>query len=967
MGVALPPEACPELEIAQMESRSDEGFEIARILTHFPPETVFRAFSCFRYFVPSKNIFEVFPTDRNLFLVEWKNYSIAEASWVSRDEIVAHEAELDPHGIYKRYLEEHRFGTETFQTSVNKVIPAIELLPEKILRTFFDETGTEVYALKWDFHGDLFVSEEIDTFFLRPEYAPLLDRFKTTTAECTPLASHPLPVAPLRNTRFPARTVELARAVVEHAVRAEPVVVPACFHLRRALLASLGALIADGYKGPYLIVTDQERLDFWREAIMRFLPAVDVTYITSSFASSAYAETLTAVVYFPETDQVKSPLVVSTSYLTTFRPATEFDILVIDTNPANLFMSTFFVNERTFVIIADEFDETAVNRYARRKHFKRLQVLAPFAAAPLPAIHYIDVYIDLKERHRALYDDVAGRILGETNPSCAFEELKRLIMFPSLSLQHSRLKGCKVGFVLELIALLVEHTSLKVCALGDYDTMLAYVALKTKANYVDWSIDVPRNKLCSAVINAASEDEARRVIAAFPPPPAIPDELTVGQPPSHFVPQPNVRVICVDANCYNAHLDLSCVDIVVNLSNEYTPFIEEQLRSKFNIATVKDVFVFELTALNTIDEVTSSMNEMDTVFTASELIQRYTDALRPNGFAYGISGTPEPVVFADFVRSLARPAGAAELSTSLHYNAEGKLFAFPAGFARNCTLPPPEKKPERRPHKKKAPAARQTNFERICLRRTYRLGIDGLYHVVDPKRPAAAHPPLAEVPEGPEKRPASAWSCAHARYATAPQTLPEEPITEDEDAPAPPPLLDVIRPFAPLASERQLQTSYAIITSAMRRYGRCVRDWKRAKDDLCAFTNAELQTIADALLGAPACPPDLAAAAERFAFVRRVVTQLTGQQALFASPPSPARFWDATCDLCLVMAVYHNGLHVPFLYLNDVVLRSVLQMSGMCLPRADSRADTDEAKCDFLTQRFETLFASLAPAGACTN
>ncbi|KAL7718929.1 hypothetical protein QTN25_003875 [Entamoeba marina] len=70
-----------------MEDSIHEALVVSNILTVSSDKSNFNLYNQFKYFVPSTQKFHAFPSQGEFYLVEWKNYSIREATWVEKKRI----------------------------------------------------------------------------------------------------------------------------------------------------------------------------------------------------------------------------------------------------------------------------------------------------------------------------------------------------------------------------------------------------------------------------------------------------------------------------------------------------------------------------------------------------------------------------------------------------------------------------------------------------------------------------------------------------------------------------------------------------------------------------------------------------------------------------------------------------------------------------------------------------------------
>ncbi|KAL7713115.1 hypothetical protein QTN25_009183 [Entamoeba marina] len=82
-----------------------------------------------------------------------------------------------------------------------------------------------------------------------------------------------------------------------------------------------------GTKGPYLIITDIEHIDFYKDNIRRYIPNALVTYITENSSDNSIYDILLKELYVEDTTLIRSSFVIMTDQSFRFKNKTHFDFL----------------------------------------------------------------------------------------------------------------------------------------------------------------------------------------------------------------------------------------------------------------------------------------------------------------------------------------------------------------------------------------------------------------------------------------------------------------------------------------------------------------------------------------------------------------------------------------------------------------------------------------------------------------
>ncbi|BFU23321.1 hypothetical protein KM1_077490 [Entamoeba histolytica HM-3:IMSS] len=956
-----------------MVDSSSDTFEVNDILTFIDQSHIFEYADVFKYFIPSKLVYEEIPSNTLLFLVMWKNFSILRSTWVSREEIEGN-SRLDPDNVFKKFIDQNTIDGILYQPRLTKIIPARDLVPEKILSSCYDETATEMFTVKWKYCGNVFISTEEPSFFNNPRYKMLIPQYRNKVEKIKPLSS--LSKVPTLNieTINPEykEEVEICNNVFEKLHKNHGCWIKkigetdgelfVTHKLKITILQYMKLLMDNDIKGPHLIVTDESGIDFYKENIEKFIPNAYVTFINKIPKEEDMKEVLDNELYHTETDCLKCSFVVTTTLAFQFRVNVEFDIAIVDTEPTLFFNSKYYIKEHTFLLLYNgAFDEAIIKNHCRRRKIKELQIFEYNMFSYF--IRYVDVYLNIHQIQKPIYNDLItiAKSCNNEQTGVILNEIKKLLIYPKMFDTNLKTQGTKVDFILKCIKIIGSIPGIKLAVLGDYDMPLRYISKITRSNYIDWNIDIKKTKAICEIMKCSSEKNAEKVKDLFEK--ELNNDNTRKSP---ITLSGNSRVVCVHNSCISTEIDLSCIDIVIDMSNDYTPLFETNIRNKYMMATVKQIIAFDMSIKNTIDEITSSMNELDETLTLSQELQVYRNLIKYNSYRFGYKGKAKSIKFGKLGQEILK-YGTEYEQLQLVIEVMKDDIEIISNFEKNGfisindinkeiniqnqqlsklqNLPKTLKLPVTIEHSsKKTPSLKfspPTIFNKERLSQKYPEQFNSENKLVKPisldksindtKQNSLKQQP--EIPIG---------------KLEVINDLSDSNTMEEEEPIINPNLINIIKEHSQLIQQDKAIQWIKSLTSAIKRYGRDLRLWKIDFTQFIPLTKVQLQYIVDKLLTTlPPIDPQLTKMANIMETFTKANNFVAKKKALLPYPECSLKFWDCSCDIELLQLIIENGLNVPELYLNDIIIRSVLEISGLI---------TEKQKCEFLKIRIDKLY-----------
>ncbi|KAL7718930.1 Chromo domain-containing protein [Entamoeba marina] len=738
-------------------------------------------------------------------------------------------------------------------------------------------------------------------------------------------------------------------------------------------LKFLELLFKKGTKGPYLIITDIEHIDFYKDNIRRYIPNALVTYITENSSDNSIYDILLKELYVEDTTLIRSSFVIMTDQSFRFKNKTHFDFMIIDV-PTELKVSlSFKIN--TFVVFGNNPDiPRLLKQISKPKQTQHITPVKDEEQNP-PSLKYVDVFLMMTKKQKEVYNKITSLMKTNLNQNdLIIEEMKRALTFPIVCSMGSEMRGCKYTFVIHLINILLKHTHLKIAVFGDYDKLLRNVASKTSANFIDWEIDIIRNKIVSNILSCTSSTEVKKIIDSYKQ--TINDLKTKEQSKMNiieekkkslssipapdiqhiFEPQPNCRIVCIDNNCVGTNLNFSSIDVVINLSNEYTPLFESTLKTKYCISTEKSCYVFELSICETIDEVTSAMNELDDVLTQDQVNAIYTDTVLNNTFKFDLldNHKKEKLQLVLSINKTKHQTNSKQITVYDDINKSGFIDpkSIPSTIKQRTislsnAVPDKKKTTEPKTPTKESieKVVKITNKERIenMLNNEMRIGLDGKQYKKSKLKETEEAKSKVETPYERRMKKLNEITDVPIEKTIVMEesesVTSQEEITETE-------FHRLLKKKSPLSSIEKIHNWVQTCESALIRFGNDVNNWGEIVDQFIPLTKQQLQIIINEYLNSVEVSDTIKIAVLNNRIMRIAISKILSRTGLLPFPKPKFSIWDNSCDITLLLAIEKYGMNVPKLYLNDPILRGVLSMSG---------CREEQEKIQFLNERVTIL------------
>ena len=1007
---------------------------IEQIITFIDNKTQLDENNIFEYFIPSINKYAEIPDKTRLFLIQWKDTIIKNSTWISREEIERNQQQIDPNNIFKKFIEKNTVDGVLYQPVLTKSIQAKDLVPEKIISMKMDENNNELYEVKWRYNEKNMYTFEQKEFFNDTYNKMLLDQFnnqykpnksnsktkkneKETNkylSECTDISSI-IKKCSLKETST-HEMKELTEAF-ELITKNNNVWIKfkdddgnECRHyqMKLVLMQMLQLLMEKQYKGPYLIVADEDNYDLYRRNLHRFIPQAYATFIPSYPETDEEKEQIEKELYDSTTGHIKSTFVVTTLNGIYFKENTLFDLVIVDADPAVFFKGKWKVKLNHFLLMYDgKYNEQILQTYCSNKKIGNL--VSRKRDYWIPPIQYVDCYIDLNQTQRMKYDNLGYTIkTNQKQADIILDEMKKLLIYPPLFDRNIETHGTKYEGIMRIIQVFGQLRNVKIAILCDYDLPLRKIAEKTSANVIDSIVNIERTKAICQMIACKTETEAKTIAIDYN------DKLKKKGYTKENDVLANERIVCVHNGCFDIGLDLSPIDVVIDMSNDYTPLYESNLRNKYLIATQSNIISFNLSSNETIEEITQSMNELDVVLTKEQQLEIYFESLKNYIYQYGFTKTKDRKLNAkDFAERIGRFANSH--SSQLVIDIKRNDFFAVEGFKKrgyiylkNYNQEEQEKKQQKEypplqfnSHDASKQSKHQSDsFEEIEIDTAEKpiqmeeekmkenepgevLCVDlSSAHPISHKQAKTKHQPSIVTnkerirqkhPELFEKK-----SVEMVNKQTTPQPSPYEmkqqqlknitpieneplivgddldSITSEDDETTQ--TFQVVNKFNPIFKKyipfiTYEKTSLWLVTfiSTIQRYGKNVHYWNdEVREQFVPLSKTQIQQVVDELMNHEDFDNEAKQKANMMELFINVFNYIESQKGILPEcATDKCKHWDSSCDVNLVSLIVQHGLNVPELYLNNIVMKGVLDISGV---------KTDQKKMEFLTERTEQLF-----------
>ncbi|ELP94645.1 hypothetical protein EIN_498450 [Entamoeba invadens IP1] len=556
--------------VEEINMQTQSSLVIRQVLTkHIPKNDSVPISTIFKYFVPSTELFyQTYPTDKVLYLVQWQNFSLTEATWILESEV---NPTIDRDGIVDKFNETWNLDLPLKDLQKRKhkeVLPFIQemvptqlLIPSKIIQELpqVDEAGksSTMYRVKWPGTIDVFVSDEVYNFFTTERNASLLQRWSNAIGR--------FPIT------FNDEEEEVQSQIEEGFKSGQDILFTGGYGKRTAALGYMfHAFKKSRCNKAELIVCDESTLPYYTIQLPYLFPGVQLTYIVK-LPTSEVLESLYELELY-DGDKLKPQIVVLCCKKFTFKKGIKFECMLVDVQEEdNMTIKTirFGQCERFIAISRNEKTYDALTAFLQCK--ARNEIVKIRFDGSGPSIYTTFVMIKMQQKQGGIYYDTMESIQSGKSKISLAEDMRRVLLFPNVSSFQMNVKGMKMT-VCEKFVQMYRNLGKKVVLMSPIAAALDYIKKVMQCKYVSWSNSMKEN------IQQASE----------------------------FVNK-KATMLCVDSNAYNEGVDLSEADCLIMLDNDYTTRKVEEICWKWRLGMAKDLkivyFVFE----DTIDEDNAAM------------------------------------------------------------------------------------------------------------------------------------------------------------------------------------------------------------------------------------------------------------------------------------------------------------------------------------------------------------------------
>ncbi|BFU24150.1 Chromo (CHRromatin Organisation MOdifier) domain containing protein, putative [Entamoeba histolytica] len=954
-----------------MGDSNEDRMIVEDILTQYISGSIFSKLRTFKCYDPDINKDIELPENGEYYLVKWKDYSILECSWVERSKLEGN-IKIDPNNIFKEFIKNNQLGSMIVQPALNKEYNADILMPEKIINKQLRDDSSMGYFVKWNYNDEIFISSESSEFFTSPEYSLLIKRYEDRTK----------PIVSIRDSKTNPKgfskndpTIKYVKEVIRSLKRGNVTWCYNSLQFKFELFKMLYREMTMGLTGPFIFVTEESNIPFYKENINRFFPDINITFLLDRPTTVPLQKIRKDELYRNDKRGFYNGIIISTPNMLRIKRKVFVDILFCDMDPQAAFQFNFFCEEKSICILYDKFTESEALRSRIEK--RKLGEVSFLEYTPINYyIKYIDVFLHMKEEQINMYNTMKSLMSkSTTNKDLCLEMMKRILTDPSLYKGNNL--GCKVEFIIYLIKLILNNTQFKIAVLGDYDKTLRTISEKLNCNMIEWELNFPLVEcICSLMfLNDIESNEKENIIQEYKKKNGNrQDKLKI-----------NNRIVCVDNSCSRMFLDLSMIDIVIDLSNEYSPLFESIIRTKYLMLSKKNLFVFELTISESLDEITTMMNELDQELSTSEKTQIYYQLLTKHNFKYGYTGKLKPINETYLINDLLTFKSHEEIH-QIVLDVDNDQIRLINGFAKKGKIYPIDELNEQidtntlnksssdevqiEEHNKENNEINKSSLEQIktikspTLQNKNEMKLKDL--IVGPKKfnkerilekygrldhegnVIKQHEEIEQnnLLEQHDKNQNNTSVIIPIVPLEELKVVPmddsdtsEEIIIENE-------LHKIFKKYIPTMRIEKINEWLNCIESCIHRFGSNVSNWKIDKTQFVPITSFQLQIIVNEILSNPNCPKEVITHSQMYSILSYAMKLVYECKTLLPVIPSTCLSWDISCDIALLMCISNYGLGVTELYLNDFVIGGVLSLGHY---------STTEEKIKFLNSRIDNL------------
>ncbi|BFU23798.1 hypothetical protein CL6EHI_091950 [Entamoeba histolytica] len=602
--------------------KTTKPLHICRVITIDGPSSPSFARNAFPCYSISQNSFIQPPQTAYLVLVEWDDLYIKQPTWVLHDELISIRG-IDRRNLYNQFLREYTVNKFTYTPNLSSLLPAKELIPSKIIDSKKNEQQKEIFSVKWESQGNIYESQEQISFFEKEEYKHLLIQYQNSPFSPEPLKSCEINLfnqSDLKHKRIGEVCYKILdrlktnSVIIENKSSTEPSL---SYSIKFKLFKKLKKVMDLGFKGPFLIITNKENLGFYQENLYKTIPTALTTFITENRLNKEQKKVLERELYFSSSSSIRSNFVVLTNPNFLFRSGTSFDIIFVDTELLQFESIHTTISNNSYVFLYSKINSSLLRSFCKQQTNDK--VIRFSFEQPEPVIKYVDCYIPLTQNQQNLLKELKKSLTIEpSKTSLICSEMIKTGISSSFYLNPKESSG-KLLFVEKLINLF-QLTEKKVVVIANSSWIFAHLLEKYQINIMSWDSSAQKNNAICTLLKCNSQEQANEIIQFY-------KEKNINL-------QSNYKVVCVDCNTNSSLIFFDFIDIVIDLRSDYSPLLETLNKNKFGFATTKSILYFRLIGKNSIDEITISMNETDTIFNQNELNKIYSKYLLGNINSY---------------------------------------------------------------------------------------------------------------------------------------------------------------------------------------------------------------------------------------------------------------------------------------------------------------------------------------------
>ena len=278
-----------------------------------------------------------------------------------------------------------------------------------------------------------------------------------------------------------------------------------------------------------------------------------------------------------ELGSLKIQIVVLTSFDYEFQKNDRFDCVMVDVQKyGNVKMKNFKIQNcsNLLYVVREEKRYNSILSTINRSHISEVVELE-LSESIQPKIMTIFMMVKQQSKQRTMYDLLMeDKRVNKYNTYLLDEDLRRVLLFPSMSSFGFNIKGTKLTQLEKVIKRLVENNK-KIVIVSPFSPSLEYISVTYSCNYIKWE---------------SSPNENRQFSKNF----TNTNELTTDKMQQFII------VVDLNSNCEG--VNLSAADYLIVLDNDYQQHKIHNFCETRRLGTIKDLKIVYFVIENTIDE-----------------------------------------------------------------------------------------------------------------------------------------------------------------------------------------------------------------------------------------------------------------------------------------------------------------------------------------------------------------------------